>query len=332
MFQQRCAALLAIVFLLAGLPSPALATGDWRWPVSGDVVLAYGRTYTGVSGKACTHGGVDIGAPSGTTVRACCGGEVAFAGRVPAGEGAQAFAVTVLTGDGLRVTYLPLRSASVAKGDGVSAGGTLGVLDGSGDASSAGAHLHLSVSRGDTKLDPESFLGTAQSAPTVPDPAPSPAPVPKPVPAPDAAASAPAQSGSAPAAGSQASAPARVAHPSAVAVPGRAPVAAPSARAVTSDAAATALQRAIGSAVRDPSGLVAAPSLTRVRQVADPTVLDVERMVADLRSGQGVVTSWLLRLALVALAAACVVPVLRSAQAAGAAKAVEPAVARRTVR
>jgi hypothetical protein len=321
MFRRRWTVLAATALLLTALPAPARASGDWRWPVSGDVVLAYGSSYAGASGKTCTHGGVDIGADAGTTVRACCGGEVTFAGRVPAGEGAQAFAVTVLTSDGLRVTYLPLRSACVAKGESVSAASTLGVLDGSGDASSAGAHLHLSVSRGGTKLDPESFLGAAQSAPPAPDPEPAPAPATKPTPAPAAPKPAPARLDASAPANVRVSAPSHVAQSNSSAAPARASAAAPA-----------PLQQALSGALRDPRGLGSAPTLTRVQPVANPTVLDVERMVADLRSGQGVVTSWMLRLALVALGAACVVPVLRSARAAGAAKAVEPAVVRRSVR
>jgi len=162
---------LAVMCALAmGLasPAPARASGDWEWPVEGTVTVGYGARYATEQGTACTHGGVDIGAPEGTTVRACAAGEVTFSGLVPAGEGERAWAVTVLTGDGLRVTYLPLSRASVSKGADVAAGAALGELAGAGDASSASPHLHLGVRRGETRLDPLAFLGEAAPAPQTP--------------------------------------------------------------------------------------------------------------------------------------------------------------------
>lgn len=106
----------------------------------------------------------------------------------------------------------------------------------------------------------------------------------------------------------------------------------PASAPVAHGAPATTVRQTLGDVTGASSADVAVPALTRVRQVADPTVVDVDHMVADIRASEGVITSWLLRAALVALAAGCVVPVLKSARAAGAAKAVEPAVARRTVR
>jgi hypothetical protein len=310
MSKFRIALALVVVALLAVWPATANASGGWPWPLSGKIVLAYGRTYTGARGTTCTHGGIDIGSEAGTPVRACASGQIAFAGRVPAGEGAQTFAVTVLTADGLRVTYLPLRSISVRRGENVSGGETLGVLAAAGDASCAQTHLHLGVRRGGTQLDPAAFLGAVEPAAT---------------------------SAATPSAtkGVGSGLPVRVHTPSA------AYGATHAAQGVSAHAGASSVtlraQVSLEQAVRIAAGssssaLARIPALTRVREVESSPVLDVSRMMSDLRSGRGWLAALLARLALVAVGGACVLPVLRSVRGARAARGVQVALARRPVR
>jgi hypothetical protein len=316
MLSSRRAVLFAVVALTMAWPAPVQASVGWTWPVTGPVVLAYGSTYVGSSGKTCTHGGLDIGSDSGTSVRSSVSGQVSFAGRVPAGEGAQAFAVTVLTADGLRVTYLPLRSVSVHRGENVSGGEPLGVLDASGDASAAQSHLHFGVRRGDTQLDPASFLGSA--SPQVP--------VAAPVKPPASKSSGP---GLPVRPRSTAPAPARSSVHSPSGAPVRSKVTAPNA----ARAGATSLDAAIKSAAGASSGVLArTPALTRVREVSEAPVLDLTRAIADLRSGQGWLAGLLTRLALVAVGGACVAPVMRGIRTAAAARRPDVALARRPVR
>jgi hypothetical protein len=301
MFRVRFAAAIAAVALVASWPAPAWA-GGWPWPVAGQVVLPYGQQYTSAGGTKCTHGGMDIGAEPGATVRSCVSGQVTFSGRVPAGEGAQAFAVTVLTSDGLRVTYLPLRSISVKRDESVSAGGVLGELAEGGDASSARTHVHLGVRRGETRLDPASFLGSGTAV------APA-APV-----APRAAK----RTGPGLPVRSRAGSPwtARSAVTRATPVPSH----------DTAMSLGKALHLAVGSSS---SVLAATPTLSRVRSFGDAPVLDAARLMADLRSGRSWLAEWLVRLALAAVGGACVVPVLRSARGAGRARQALPVLARR---
>lgn len=160
--------LIRVLFLLMAVSAiaPAAAahgSGGWAWPVSGPVSLPFGVEYTG-SGGSNVHGGLDIDGRAGDPVRACVEGEVVFSGRVPSGEGAQTVAVTVLTADGLRVTYLPLATATARKGLRVQAGDTLGTLADGGDRSITDVHLHLGVRRGETRLDPSTLLGPRSSA------------------------------------------------------------------------------------------------------------------------------------------------------------------------
>ncbi len=154
------------VLLLVGLlVRPGVAhAGGWPRPVDGAVVLGYGASWFNGAGAPCTHGGVDLAAASGDPVRCCVAGTVTFAGLVPAAGGGSVTAVTVQDSDGLRVTCMPLASSSARRGDVVAPGQVLGTLEATGDGSSAGAHLHLSVRRGEASLDPMAFL-CAQAGP-----------------------------------------------------------------------------------------------------------------------------------------------------------------------
>ena len=307
------AVLCALAMGLAS-PGPARASGDWEWPVEGTVTVGYGARYVSEQGTACTHGGVDIGAAEGTTVRACAAGDVTFSGLVPAGEGERAWAVTVLTADGLRITYLPLSRVSVSKGADVAAGAALGELAGAGDASSASPHLHLGVRRGETRLDPLAFLGEVAPAPHAPPVAQPSPPVETITPA------APVTHGAAPAAPSSA-------HPSANA-PASAPARAGSPVVAGAPAAAPAsLDSAVHSALPG-APLADLPVMTRVPRVAETPRVRSDAVAADLRSLRNAATVALACLALAGLAGVCVWPVLRGVLDGSAAGASEVAPAR----
>lgn len=286
----RAAAMAAVMFVLAvGAPVRALADGSWPRPVAGATALAYGQRWVDAQGRSCTHGGLDLLAPTGSTVAACCPGEVTFAGLVPAGEGARAYAVTVLTSDGLRVTYLPLDSVSVRKGQPVSAGDPLGALAGAGDGSTAAAHLHLGVKRGSAALDPEAFLeDPAARTPVVSAPERvTPGTHATPVPAPRTA-------------------PSTVPQPRPQ--PAHVPQVAPASGTVPQPAPAELARGAVQAAA---GALSLVDPIARVEPVSAPATLDLERAAADVDAGKASLLAWGLRTGLVLLAGACVIPVLR---------------------
>ena len=299
--KRRSAVLAAIAMVLAcAAPARAVAEGSWIHPVSGATALAYGATWVDAAGRTCTHGGLDLVSPPGSSVKSCAAGEIAFAGLVPAGEGARAYAVTVLTEDGLRVTYLPLESVAVRKGQSVPPGGAIGSLAGSGDASSPGSHLHLGVKRGSAALDPASFLAPVETVvPTTPVPGggaagsrmtpPRPSPRPAPSPAPHG-----------------------------VPVPPTVHASVPAASPMPS--AAEALRGAVGAAA---GALARVDPIARVEPIAAPSVLDLDRAGADLAASRASLVAWAVRVGLVLLAGACVIPVLRAARRA----AVQPSAA-----
>ena len=171
------------------------APGAWRPPVAGAVTRPFDLGSNPF--EAGRHRGVDLAAVPGTTVRAPCGGPVAFAGTA----GSNGRVVTLLCGR-RRVTHMPLASIAVRSGALVREGTALGTVT----ASSEHRGLHLGVRRDGTRFgyeDPLPFLvpGRPNNAPPLgpaprpgrrphstpprpPTPLPHPAAAPRPHPAP----------------------------------------------------------------------------------------------------------------------------------------------------
>lgn len=164
--QRRMRLLLGVAIVACGiaLARPAIAGAGWPLEGSGAVLLGFGASYTSTEAtSASTHRGIDIAAEKGAEVRAPLAGRVTFAGRIPAAGGGTCRAVTIATDVGA-VTLLPLASSRVSKGDTLAEGDAVGALAESGDGSSAGAHLHVGVKRGDLYVDPLTVLLVAAVA------------------------------------------------------------------------------------------------------------------------------------------------------------------------
>jgi hypothetical protein len=147
------------------------------WPVRGAVITPYRNgTDPYASGQ---HRGIDIAAPTGTTVVAATSGEVRFAGTA----GSSGLTVSVRTADGRYDTsYLHLSSTAVGEGERVAAGQPLGAVGTTGTRSATEPHLHFGVRDAGSRHayhDPLGFLPppTATQPPRG-APAPEPAPVP----------------------------------------------------------------------------------------------------------------------------------------------------------
>lgn len=277
-------------------PSAVSAAGAWTWPLRGQVALEYGAQYVDQQGRSCSHGGLDIAAGAGATVEACAPGEVTFSGLVPAGVGLRAWAVTVQTTDGLRITYLPLERASVKRGDSVAAADEIGELSGSGDASSQATHLHLGVHRGETALDPRSLLGPAQgTSPSAPVPAPAPAGPP----------AGPVSSLSA------ATAPKPAARTGGTAT-ARTPVRVPAQPITSARTAAAPLSAPAHPSPVLPSALMPGlDSLQRIAPVANNPRVRTAAVSADVGRLRDLLAAALMRLVIAGAAGACAWPVLR---------------------
>src|SRR5438270_799445 len=172
---------LALVVLLFLLWAPGAYA--WTWPVQGPVLLGFsfdsGQPYAGGQ-----HRGIDIGAPSGTSVAAPASGTVTFAGTVPT----SGRSVTIATQDGYSVTLTHLGSIGVAKGASVGEGATVGTVGPSGTPELDVPYVYMGVrvtAQAQGYLDPLSFLPALP--PPVPVTAAAPPPPPPPAPAPVAA-------------------------------------------------------------------------------------------------------------------------------------------------
>ncbi|WP_411957949.1 peptidoglycan DD-metalloendopeptidase family protein [Paracoccus homiensis] len=113
--------------------------GRFAMPVSGAIIRVYEK------GK---NDGIDIAATSGTPVKAAGSGSVAAVTRDTNGVPI----VVLRHNGGLMTVYTGLKDLSVAKGDNVSSGQSIGTA---GDA----GFVHFEVRRGYDSVDPENYLG-----------------------------------------------------------------------------------------------------------------------------------------------------------------------------
>ena len=173
---------LALVVLLFLLWAPGAYA--WTWPVQGPVLLGFsfdsGQPYAGGQ-----HRGIDIGAPSGTSVAAPASGTVTFAGTVPT----SGRSVTIATQDGYSVTLTHLGSIGVAKGASVGEGSAVGTVGPSGTPELDVPYVYMGVR---VTANPQGYLNPLSFLPALPPPVavttapPPPLPVPDPVPSPAA--------------------------------------------------------------------------------------------------------------------------------------------------
>jgi hypothetical protein len=157
----RLAALSALLVL--AVPPAASA---WTWPVDGPVLRPF--SFGSDPYAAGQHRGIDIGAPSGTAVRAAAGGVISFAGTVPNGGKT----VTIQTSTGYAVTLVHLGSIRVLRGTTVEEGATVGTVGPSGvpDIPEPYVYLGIRVASDDQGyLDPLLFLPPRPDPPAVPE-------------------------------------------------------------------------------------------------------------------------------------------------------------------
>jgi Peptidase family M23 len=156
---------LAALSALLALAVPPAASA-WTWPVDGPVLRPF--SFGSDPYAAGQHRGIDIGAPSGTPVRAAAGGVVSFAGTVPNGGKT----VTIQTSTGYAVTLVHLGSIRVLRGTTVEEGTTVGTVGPSGvpDIPEPYVYLGIRVASDDQGyLDPLLFLPPRSAPPASPE-------------------------------------------------------------------------------------------------------------------------------------------------------------------
>jgi murein DD-endopeptidase MepM/ murein hydrolase activator NlpD len=119
----------------------------------GIVSSGFGERTDPLNGQVRFHEGVDIAAPTGTSVKAAVDGKVIFSGNV-AGYGNL---VEIDHGDGLVSRYGHNATNFVAAGDAVKAGQAIALVGNTGR--STGPHVHFEVRKAGKPVNPESLLG-----------------------------------------------------------------------------------------------------------------------------------------------------------------------------
>jgi murein DD-endopeptidase MepM/ murein hydrolase activator NlpD len=126
--------------------------GYLKWPVSGRITSPYGWRTHPIYGYRSFHTGIDIAAPSGTTVKAARKGEVLYVGY----RDAYGLIVIIDHGNSLATVYAHLSKAYVRPGQYV---GTLGSVAAVGCTGwCTGPHLHFEVRVNGNPQNPMNWL------------------------------------------------------------------------------------------------------------------------------------------------------------------------------
>lgn len=129
-----------------------LKVNQWVVPVVGYRISSRFGTVESVRGGRA-HGGVDLAAPSGSTIVAVAGGVVTKAGF----SGGCGNATMVRLDDGWQMMYCHQSSITVNVGDRIEPGQRIGYVGSTGN--STGPHLHLEVWQpNNTRVDPVAKL------------------------------------------------------------------------------------------------------------------------------------------------------------------------------
>ncbi len=143
----------------AATQSSQSPSGSLTWPLPGHSKgVDVGPRIHPIHGGSSCHTGIDIGAPSGTSVISADAGSVASITR----GGPYGNAVLVAHGGGLTTFYAHLSSVSVNVGDALSAGQEVGKVGSTGW--STGPHLHFETRLEGTAYDPMGWFGQSKRA------------------------------------------------------------------------------------------------------------------------------------------------------------------------
>ena len=131
----------------------AQGQGSLDWPLRGELIGHFGPEKHPRFGTITPNNGIDIAAAIGTPVRSVAKGRVDY---TSSDYGTYGQMIIINHGDGYYTLYGHLSGISVAVGQEVAAGQTIGL---SGDTGSLkGPELHFEVRKGGTSLDPEGWL------------------------------------------------------------------------------------------------------------------------------------------------------------------------------
>lgn len=126
--------------------APSTSRGGYAWPMCAPATSEYGPRW----GRM--HRGVDLGASTGTPIRAIKAGTVIFAGW----QGGYGQMTLIDHGDGVVSAYAHQSRFAVGQGSRVSQGQVIGYVGTTGNTT--GAHLHLETRVGGSAVNPRQYL------------------------------------------------------------------------------------------------------------------------------------------------------------------------------
>ncbi len=128
--------------------------GKFTWPLKGyyRVSSPFGYRTHPITRRKHLHNGVDIPAPKGTVIRAAGSGEVARSGY----HYSYGNYVVIAHGNGYMTLYAHMSKRAATQGQVVKAGQKIGYVGTTG--SSTGNHLHFSVKKGSSWLNPMKYF------------------------------------------------------------------------------------------------------------------------------------------------------------------------------
>lgn len=127
--------------------------GGWlKWPITGRISSNYGYRTHPISGRRSFHAGIDVAAPSGTTIKAARAGRVISSGY----RGAYGLTVLIDHGGSVATLYAHTSRTFVREGDVVSTGQAIAAVGTTGY--STGPHLHLEVRVNGSPSNPMRWL------------------------------------------------------------------------------------------------------------------------------------------------------------------------------
>lgn len=118
-------------------------------PISGIITSRYGSND---SVRDHTHAGIDIGAPTGTPIKAAASGTVTFSGW----SGGYGYVVKMDHGNGVSTVYAHCSQLLVSVGETVSQGDIIAKVGSTGN--STGSHLHLEVRKNGVTYNPQNYV------------------------------------------------------------------------------------------------------------------------------------------------------------------------------
>ena len=125
----------------------------WPCPSSYNVTSEFGNRESPTAGASSNHMGIDIGAPSGTSIVAAASGTVVIA-QYSSSAGNY---VSISHGNGLYTVYMHASALYVSPGQLVSAGESIAAVGSTGY--STGPHLHFGVTLNGAYVNPRNYVG-----------------------------------------------------------------------------------------------------------------------------------------------------------------------------